>query len=657
MSDDSKNLEQLCVNTIRMLSADMVEAANSGHPGLPLGMAPIAYVLWTEFMRHNPADPAWPNRDRFILSPGHGSAMLYSMLHLTGYDLSLEELKAFRQWGSKTPGHPEYGHTPGVETTTGPLGQGFANGVGMAIAERYKAKTYNRDGHKIVDHYIYAVVSDGDLMEGVACEAASLAGRLKLGKLIYVYDDNKVTIEGMTDIAFTEDVAKRFDAYGWHVTRVADGNDLDALRAAIKGAQADERPSIIVTRTEIGYGSPKAGTPKAHGEPLGADALRATKQNLGWPLEPTFFIPDQALAEFRKAAERGEKFEKQWKVAFRAYRADFPAEAAEFQDALRGKLPADWDADVPVYNADSAAAATRNIGGEVMNALAPRVTNLIGGSADLAPSTKTLLKGFDDRNIHFGVREHAMGAIVNGLALYGGLIPFGATFAVFADYMRPTIRLAALMDVQSIFIFTHDSIGVGEDGPTHQPVEQIASLRAIPNLAVFRPADANETACAWKAALERRGPSALFLTRQKLPPLDPAKFPVAEGVKKGGYVLSDCDGTPQVILVATGSEVSVALEAQAQLAADGVKARVVSIPSFELFRAQTRKYRNQVLPPKIKKRVAVEAGVSMGWREWIGNTGVAVCLDHFGASAPGPTVMEKFGFSAENVAAKAKALL
>jgi len=658
MSNNGNNLDQLCVNTIRILSAEVVDKAKSGHPGLPLGCAPIAYVLWTEFMNHNPANPLWPNRDRFVLSAGHGSALLYSLLHLTGYDLPLDELKAFRQWNSKTPGHPEYGHTPGVETTTGPLGQGFANGVGMAVAQRFLANKYNRPDFPVIDCNIYAIVSDGDLMEGVASEAASLAGHLGLGSLIYFYDDNKITIEGSTDLAFSEDVAARFEAYGWHVQNVADGNDLDAINSAAQAAKAEtNRPSIIITRTHIGYGSPKQDTAGAHGEPLGPEALAATKQNLNWPSEDAFHIPDDALAHFRKALEKGAAAETQWKEMFEQYREAYPAQAAEYEIVLTGELPDGWEDAVPSFTPADGPVATRASGGAVMNALAPAIPNLIGGSADLAPSTKTLLKDGGERNMHFGVREHAMGSMLNGMALFGGVIPFGATFMVFADYMRPPIRLAALMNIHTIFIFTHDSVAVGEDGPTHQPVEHMASLRCIPNLVTMRPADANETAECWRAAIKNKRPVAIALTRQKLPVLDPEKYPVREGVAHGAYVLSDTEGQADAIIIASGSEVSVALEAQGLLAADGIKARVVSMPSWELFAEQPTEYRELVLPPAIKARLAIEAGSPQGWERWTGDYGATITIDHFGASAPGPTVMKEFGFTGENAAKIIKTLL
>lgn len=663
----SDTLEQLCINTLRFLAVDEVEQAHSGHPGLPLGAAPMAYVLWTRFLRHNPRDPRWPNRDRFILSPGHGCALLYALLHLTGYDLPLEELKRFRQWGSKTPGHPEYDLAPGIEATTGPLGQGFTMGVGMALAEAHLAACYNKPASSIVDHHTYAIVSDGDLMEGISSEAASLAGTWRLGKLIYLYDNNHISIEGGTDLAFTENVQRRFEAYGWQVLNLPDGNDLNAIDAAIRLAQADQsRPSLIIVRSHIGYGSPKQDTAEAHGEPLGPEATKATKQKLGWPLEPTFYVPEEALTHFREAITRGTQQQLYWQHQFEEYRGKYPELAAQFERTIRRELPDHWNTDIPVFQPnETASMATRDASGKVMNALASNVPELMGGSADLSPSTKTTLIGYGDmrfdqdcgRNLHFGVREHSMGAIVNGMALHGGVIPYGATFLIFSDYMRPALRLAALMRAPSIFIFTHDSIGLGEDGPTHQPVEQLMSLRAIPNLVVLRPADANETAIAWQIAVQRRGPVALALTRQKLPVLDPKRFPIAEGVGRGAYVLKDAaDQNPAIILIATGSEVSLALAASDQLAKRNVDARVVSMPSWELFGEQPPEYRQQVLPPHVPK-LAIEAGVTLAWCKYTGEHGDVIGLDHFGASAPGNIVMEKFGFNVQNVVEHALALL
>ena len=662
----STKLDQLCINTIRMLSADGVEKAKSGHPGMPMGAAAMAYVLWTRFLRHNPKNPDWPNRDRFVLSAGHGSMLLYSLLHLSGYDLSLEELQNFRQWGSKTPGHPEHGLTPGVETTTGPLGQGFANGVGMALAERYLAARFNRPGHHIVDHFTYGIVSDGDLMEGISHEAASLAGHLGLGKLIYFYDDNHISIEGDTDIAFTENRTGRFVAYGWHVQRVADGNDLEALEQALVEARKEtRRPSLIAVRSHIGYGSPnKQDTAGVHGEPLGPEEIKLTKDNLGWPRKPIFRIPDEVSAHFRQAIDEGHELENRWQAAFDAYRENFKEPAAEWDRWINSRLPDAWEKDIPVFETDDKGMATRVASGTVLNAVAPKIANLIGGSADLAPSTKTLISGEDDyqisnyagRNLRFGVREHGMGGILNGMALHGGLIPYGATFLIFSDYMRPAIRLAALTKLKVIYVFTHDSIGLGEDGPTHQPIEQLAALRAIPNLIVIRPCDANETAQAWHAAIGHRGgPVALALTRQNLPTLNRnATFASAEGLHQGAYILSDADNEkPEVILIASGSEVEIALEATEIIKAKGLAVRMVSMPSWELFDAQPQDYRRRVLPPEVKAKIAIEAGSPQGWHRYVGEFGRIIALDHFGASAPYKTLYEKFGLTAERVVEKA----
>jgi transketolase len=649
-----------------MLAADGVEKARSGHPGMPMGAAAMAYVLWTRFLRHNPSHPGWPDRDRFILSAGHGSMLLYSLLHLSGYDLSLEALQNFRQWGSKTPGHPEHGLTPGVETTTGPLGQGFANGVGMALAERYLAARFNRPGHLIVDHFTYGIVSDGDLMEGISHEAASLAGHLGLGKLIYFYDDNHISIEGDTDLAFSENRTGRFVAYGWHVQRVDDGNDLEALEQAVDAARTEtERPSLIAVRTQIGYGSPgKQGTAGVHGEPLGPEEIKLTKDNLKWPREPSFLIPDEVLAHFRQAVDKGRKLEDRWQAAFEAYRENFEAPAAEWNRWMNGKLPDGWENDMPSFDPDEKGTATRVASGKVLNAIAPKMGNLIGGSADLAPSTKTLIEGENDfqaadysgRNLRFGVREHAMGGILNGMALHGGLIPYGATFLVFSDYMRPAIRLAALTELKVIYVFTHDSIGLGEDGPTHQPIEQMASLRAMPNLTVIRPCDANETAEAWRAAISHRdGPVALALSRQNLPTLDrKSTYAPAEGLQRGAYILSEAAGNhPDVILIASGSEVHIALEAAKMIRDKGPTVRVVSMPSWELFEAQPSEYRQRVLPPQIKAKIAIEAGSCQGWHRYVGDFGHIIALDHFGASAPYKILYEKFGLTAARVVEKA----
>ncbi len=664
---DRATLDQLCINTIRMLAADAVQKAKSGHPGLPMGAAAMAYVLWSRFLRHNPANPAWPDRDRFVLSAGHGSMLLYALLHLTGYSLGLDDLKQFRQWGSRTPGHPEYGHTPGVETTTGPLGQGIANAVGMAIAERWLAAQFNRPGHDLVGHYTYVIAGDGDLMEGVASEAASLAGHLRLGRLICLYDDNHITIDGSTDLAFSEDVGRRFEAYGWHVQRVADGTDLAAVEAAIRAAQAETgRPSLIACRTHIGFGSPnRQDTSKAHGEPLGEEELQLAKQNLGWPAEHAFLVPEEASQEFRKALERGRAWEAEWKTGYEAYAKAFPEEAARWEQYLTRRLPSGWDSVLPSYKPGDAAVATRAVSGKILQALFPTVTNLLGGSADLAPSNNTYVAGVPEfqagsyagRNFHFGVREHAMGSIANGMALHGGLRPYVGTFLVFADYMRPAIRLAALMRVPVIYVFTHDSVGLGEDGPTHQPVEHLASLRAIPGLTVLRPADAPETVEAWRFALQHAGPTCLILTRQNLPILDRSAARDG-GVRRGAYVLAEADAErPDIILLASGSEVVLALEAKALLQEKRVAARVVSMPSWELFEAQPEAYREAVLPREIGLRVAVEAGVPQGWHRYVGPQGAIVGMIRFGASAPGKTLFEKFGFTAANVAVKALEVL
>ncbi len=616
-------LDQLAVNTIRFLAVDAVQKANSGHPGMPMGAAPMAYVLWTRFLKHNPRNPDWPNRDRFILSAGHGSMLLYALLHLTGYDLPIEELKRFRQWGSKTPGHPEYRIAPGVETTTGPLGQGFGNGVGMAIAERHLAAHFNRPGYEIVDHYTYAIVSDGDLMEGISHEAASLAGHLGLGKLIYLYDDNDISIDGPTNLTFTEDVAMRFQAYGWHVLRVADGNDMEAIEQAIVEArQVLDRPSLIIVRTHIGYGSPhKQDTAAAHGEPLGEEEVRLTKRNLGWPEDKTFYVPDEVYAHMRQAVERGAQWEQEWRDLFARYAEAYPELARQWDQFWSGELPEGWDAELPTFEAGTSV-ATRAASGKVLDAIAPRIPNLIGGSADLTPSNKTKFEGATDfqrdhysgRYIHFGVREHAMGTVLNGIAYHGGLVPYGGTFLIFSDYMRPPVRLAAMSHLHVIYVFTHDSVWLGEDGPTHQPVEQLANLRAIPNLVVIRPADANETVEAWRVALALKNrPVALALSRQGVPTLDRSRYAPAEGVRRGAYVLADSrPGTPDLILIATGSEVPLAAAAYEQLAAEGIAVRLVSMPSWELFAEQPRSYRETVLPPDVKARLAVEAGATLG---------------------------------------------
>lgn len=677
-------LDQLSINTIRALSIDAVQKANSGHPGLPLGSAPMAYVLWTRFLKHNPANPGWYDRDRFILSGGHGSMLLYSLLYLTGYDLSLDEIKQFRQWDSQTPGHPEHGLTAGVEATTGPLGQGFANGVGFAIAEAYLAARYNRPEHQIVNHFTYAIVTDGDLMEGVASEAASLAGHLKLGKMIYLYDDNKISLAGGTNLTFTENVATRFEGYDWHVQRVEDGNDLNAIQAALEKARAEtERPSLIIVRSHIGFGSPhKQDTFEAHGSPLGADEVILTKESLGFPKEPAFFIPGEALEHFREALDKGSAEEKDWNAKLNAYAAAYPEAAREFQMIMRGEKPANWDADIPQFKPDAKGISTRVAGGQVLNAIAKNVPNLIGGSADLDPSTMTALKGMGDfepsseahgdmqgsvgggwsyggRNIHFGVREHAMGSAANGMALHGGILPFTATFFTFSDYMRPAIRLASLMEQHVVFVFTHDSIALGEDGPTHQPVEHLAALRAIPNLSVIRPADANETAVAWRIAVENaHNPTALVLTRQNVPTLDRNVYASAEGLARGAYILSEApSGKPDIILIATGSEVQLIVGAQELLAQQNIQARIVSMPSWDLFDAQSKEYRDSILPPNVRARLAVEAGVAQGWHKYVGDRGSVLSIERYGASAPYQVLFEKFGYTIENVVERARQVL
>ncbi|MDP9485813.1 MAG: transketolase [Actinomycetota bacterium] len=674
-----QSLETLAINTIRTLAIDAVQAANSGHPGLPLGAAPMAYVLWTEYLKHNPRDPHWPDRDRFVLSAGHGSMLLYALLHLTGYDLSLDDLKNFRQLGSKTPGHPERGHTPGVEVTTGPLGQGFANGVGMAIAEAFLAARYNRPGHEIVDHYTYAIVSDGDLMEGVAMEAASLAGHLKLGKLVYLYDQNHVTLAGSIGLDFSEDVQARFEAMGWH-TLTIDGMDTDAVRDALSQARAEtSRPSLICARTTIGFGSPnKAGTFGVHGSPLGPDEVRLTKENLGWPADESFHVPDEAASTFRAALDRGAEAQAAWRMRFDAYAEAFPAEAAEYQQALAGVLPEGWDSDLPRYEVGTKAVATRKASGETIAKFFPKIPTFIGGSADLDPSTNTAMKGAGDfeapgtngeneqgalgggwsyagRNIHFGIREHAMASAVNGMTAHGGVIPFGATFLVFSDYCRPAVRLAALTGLKSIFVFTHDSIAVGEDGPTHEPVEHIMSLRAIPKLTVIRPGDPNETVEAWRAALTNTGPTALILSRQDLTILD--RSGAKGSVAQGGYILADSDGDPDIVLIGTGSELELALMARDLLAEHGFKGRVVSLPSWELFEAQGEAYQADVLGPAGTPRLSVEAGVTLGWCRYTGEKGANVGVDTYGASGPGAQVLKHYGFTKEHVAAEALRLL
>lgn len=656
------------INTLRFLSADAVQKANSGHPGLPMGVAAMAYTLWMRHLRHNPKNPKWINRDRFILSGGHGSMLLYALLHLSGYDLSIDEIKSFRQWGSKTPGHPEYGLTDGVEVTTGPLGQGFANGVGMAIAEAHLAAEFNQHDQPIIDHWTYAIVTDGDLMEGVASEAASLAGHLSLGKLIYLYDDNHISIDGSTDLAFTENRGKRFEAYGWHVQYVEDGNDVNAIDQSILLAKQDTRPSIIVCRTQIGFGLPtRAGTEKAHGEPPGRDELDGAKENLGWPKEPWFYIPADVKAHFLTSVEQGIRLEDAWNDQLETYQVNYPAQAKEFKRRMSGQLPLNWQERLPIFETDIKGMATRVASGKVLNALALKLPELMGGSADLAPSNKTWINGElsfqkdspQGRNMHFGVREHGMGAIVNGMAVHGGLIPYGATFLAFADYMRPPIRLSALSHYPSIWVFTHDSIGLGEDGPTHQPIEQLATLRGMPNLVVIRPADANETRVAWEIAIGRRdGPTALILTRQNVPTLSREIYSSEAGLKYGAYVLAEFgNGSPDLILMASGSEVSLILEAAGQLEKFDINTRVVSFPSWELFEQQNASYQDSVLPQKSRFRLAVEAGVSQGWHRWVGDQGYILAIDKFGASAPYEKIYTEYGLTAENITKHALILL
>jgi transketolase len=688
MTEPRGTVDEICINTIRTLSIDAVERANSGHPGLPMGAAPMAYVLWTRHMRYDGSNPQWSNRDRFVLSAGHGSALLYSLLHLTGYDLTIEDLQHFRQWGSKTPGHPEFGVTPGVEVTTGPLGQGFGNAVGLAMAERWLAATFNRPGHEIVDHCTYVIASDGDLMEGVASEAASLAGDLHLGKLIVLYDANQITLSATTNVTFSEDVGARFAAYGWQVQEI-DGMDVAAVDAALSAARADEkRPSMIVARTHIGFGSPnKVDSFQAHGEPLGKNEVILTKRAYGWPEDAQFLVPEAAQQKFAKVREQGQRQRAEWQTRMDAYRAAHGDAARDFDRALSGELPAHWDAKLPVITPKDGDMATRDAGAKAITVIAESVPNLVGGSADLDPSTRTVMKdkgdfqssavpeegqtprtqgaaggewGYGGRNVHFGIREHAMTAILTGMAHHGGVIPYGATFLTFSDYMRPSIRLAALSDAHVIYVWTHDSIALGEDGPTHQPVEQIATLRAMPNMMVIRPADATETIEAWRIAMQHTGgPVGLVLTRQKLPVLDRSKLAPASDTARGAYVLADASpGTaPELILIATGSEVSLALAAHEQLRAEGVRSRVVSMPSWELFEEQTSAYRESVLPPDVTARVSVEAGSPFGWERYVGTAGAIIGVSHFGASAPGPEVMKHYGFTVEHVVATAKGVL
>jgi transketolase len=679
---ETLSLEDLSINTIRMLSADAVQNANSGHPGMPMGAAAMAYTLWTKYLKHNPKDPEWFDRDRFVLSAGHGSMLLYSLLHLTGYDLPLAELKRFRQLGSKTPGHPERNHTPGVEVATGPLGQGFSNAVGMAIAERWLAAKYNKPGHEIVDHYTYSMCGDGCLMEGITHEAASFAGHLRLGKLISFYDMNRITLAGGVDLCFTEDVQKRFEGYGWHTRVVKDGNDVAEISAAIEEAKREaDKPSILLVRTHIGYGSPKKQDNfSSHGSPLGDDELLATKKAIGWPSTEKFFLPQEAVDVFRESVGKGAAAQKEWQSRVEAYKAAFPAEGAEFEMISSGKVPENWAADLPKWKPSDKPIATRVAGGEVLNALAKNIPNIMGGSADLNPSTNTALKGLGDfqpaeyggpsaqgavggvwgysgRNVAFGVREHAMGAAVNGMAAHGGLLPFSATFFVFSDYMKPAVRLGALMKLRAFYVFTHDSIGVGEDGPTHEPIEQLAGLRAIPGLTVMRPADSNETAECWAWAIQHNGPTTLILSRQNVPHLDRSTGKDVS-VGKGAYIISEAEGgAPDVILIGTGSEVALCFKAQEKLKGYGVKARVVSMPSMSLFEEQDAAYRESVLPKAVKKRVTVEAATTFGWDRYAGDEGTKIGIDHYGASAPGDEIMKAFGFTVGNVAGAALRLL
>jgi len=687
MSTTVQPIDELCINTIRTLSIDAVQKANSGHPGTPLGAAPMAYVLWTRHLRHNPTNPKWPDRDRFVLSAGHASMLLYSLLFLTGYDLSMDDIKQFRQWGSRAPGHPEYGVVPGVEVTTGPLGQGLGNAVGLAIAERWLAATFNRPDHEVMDHHTYVIASDGDMMEGVAAEAASIAGQFRLGRLIVLYDANQITLSATADVTFNEDVGARFQAYGWHVEHI-DGMDIAAVDAALTKAKAvDDRPSLIVARTHIGFGSPhKHDTFEAHGEPLGVEEVRLTKRALGWPEDKSFYIPDEALAHFRQAVEKGHDLEAQWHQRVDGLRAADPGSADKLLQALAGELPKGWDAGLPRFTPADGPMATRDAGQKTIVALAEVISNLIGGSGDLDPSTRTALKGKGDfespgftapegapptqgmvggplgyagRNIHFGIREHGMTAIATGMALHGGILPYAATFFTFSDYMRPSIRLAALSQAHVIYVWTHDSIGLGEDGPTHQPVEQLASLRAMPDLMLLRPGDANEAVEAWKLAVAHtEGPVGLVFTRQKLPIFDRSTLAPAAGTAKGAYVLADCAaGPPKLILIATGSEVSIALEAHNQLTREGVASRVVSMPCWDLFEAQPQSYKDTVLPPCIKARVSVEAASPLGWERYVGLDGAVIGLNRFGASAPGEIVMRELGFTAEHIVTVAKSIL
>lgn len=668
MSNSPKDIEQLCIDTVRVLSVDAVQKANSGHPGMPMGAAPMGHVLWSHYMNYSPSNPQWANRDRFILSAGHGCMLQYSFLHLTGYDISLDDIKNFRQLHSKTAGHPEYGLAPGIDVTTGPLGQGFANGVGFAIAQKYLAARYNKPQYPIFDYHIYAICSDGDMMEGVTAEAASLAGHLELGNIIYLYDDNHISIEGSTDLAFNEDVGKRFESYNWHVQVVEDGNDINAIAIAIRNAKAEtQKPSLIKVRTQIAYGSPnKVNTAGSHGSPLGPEEVIETKKFLGFDPEKFFYVPDEVATWYKEHGEKGKEKEAKWNELFEKYRNDFPDLAAEYENLSKGKLPDGWQDKLPAFEASDKKLATRQASGQVLNAIAADLPLLIGGSADLAPSTETNLKQYNSfssenrsgRNFHFGIREHAMGSVLNGMALTKGIIPYGATFLIFSEYMRPPIRLAAIMKIRAIYVFTHDSIGLGEDGTTHQPVEQLISLRAIPNMTVIRPADANETREAWRVALEHTdGPVALILTRQGLPVLDQAKYAKASGLEHGAYILSEAHADAQLIMIATGSEVDLILKVQAALKAENIAARVVSMPSWELFEKQDAAYREKVLPKSLRKRLAVEAGSVLGWQKYITDEGAVHGMTTFGESAPADDLFKEFGFTVENLVAMAKKLL
>ena len=664
---DKNNLQDQAINTIRFLSADGVQTANSGHPGLPMGTAAIAYTVWKRHLKINPANPKWFDRDRFVLSGGHGSMLLYSLLHLSGFELPLKELKNFRQWGSTTPGHPEFGLTPGVETTTGPLGQGFANGVGMAIAEAHLASIFNQPENSVINHYTFAIVTDGDLMEGVASEAASIAGHLKLGKLIYFYDDNSISIEGSTDLAFTEDRAARFEAYGWHVLKVQDGNNVEEIDFAIKKAKTDPRPSLIICKTIIGYGLPtKQGTEAAHGAPPGVEELFAAKQSMGWPTEVDFYVSDEVYDHFHEIGINGEKAESEWQKNFNKYEKEHPTLAKELSRRISGDLPKNWKENLPIFDPDQKGMATRKSSGIVLNSIAEAVPELMGGSADLAPSNNTWIKSSSafqadnpaGRNIHFGVRENGMGSIVNGLAFHGGILPFGATFLVFSDYMRPAVRLSALSHLTSIWVYTHDSIGLGEDGPTHQPVEHLVSLRAIPYLSVIRPSDANEVREAWISALESEGPTALVFSRQNLPTFDRSQFSAARGLQNGAYVIMDLgEKDPEIILMASGSEVQLIIDAGKKLSEEGFGVRLVSFPSWNLFEKQPKKYIDSVLDPAIKTRLSVEAGIGLGWEKWVGEKGKIISIEMFGASAPAETLFKEYGFTVENVYKTAKELI